>query len=99
MSQGESARCGASTVDAASMPWAFTQHQPLDTAHRIDEAKRRGLDLDLPTLRELYRYKLLAPFVYINDRRVGPVPAPVADEPWPGGTRLEQLRHARDRGR
>jgi hypothetical protein len=81
------------------MPWAFTQHQPLDTAHLIDEAKRRGLDLDLPTLRELYRHKLLVPFVYVNDCQVGPVPAPVTDEPWPGGTRLQQLRHARDRGR
>jgi hypothetical protein len=37
------------------MPWAFTQHQPLDTAHFIEEAKRRGVDLDLSTLRELYR--------------------------------------------
>jgi hypothetical protein len=81
------------------MPWAFTQHQPLDTAHLIDEAKRRGADLDLPTLRELYRHKLLMPFVYVNDRQVGPVPALVTDEPWPGGTRLQQLRHARDRGR
>jgi hypothetical protein len=88
-----------SSVDVASMPRAFTQHQPVDTSHLIDEAKRRGLDLDLPTLRELYRHKLLVPFVYVNDRRVGPVPAPVTEEPWPGGTRLQQLRHARDRGR
>ncbi len=88
-----------SSVDVASLPWAFTQHQPLDTAHLIDEAKRRGLNLDLPTLRELYRHKLLVPFAYVNDRRVRPVPAPVTDEPWPGGTRLQQLRYARDRGR
>jgi hypothetical protein len=87
------------SVRVASMPWAFTQRQPLDTARLIDEMKRRGLDVDLPTLRELYRHKLLVPFVYLNDRRVGPVPAPVTDEPWPGGTRLQQLRYARDRGR
>jgi hypothetical protein len=89
----------ASTVDVASMSWAFTQHHPLDTTHLIDEAKRRGLDLDLPTLRELYRLKLLMPFVYLNDRQVGPVPVPIADEPPPGGTFQIQLRHARDRGR
>jgi hypothetical protein len=42
---------------------------------------------------------LLAPFVYINDRQVGPKPAPVASEPSRGGTLLSWLRHARDRGR
>jgi hypothetical protein len=89
----------ASTVDVASMPWAFTQHHPLDTTHLINEAKRRGLDLDLATLRELYRLRLLVPFTYLNDRRVGPVPTPVADEPPPGGTFQIRLRHARDRGR
>jgi hypothetical protein len=96
---GEAQLPAASTVAVASLAWAFTQHQPVDTSHLMDEAKRRGLDLDLPTLRELYRYKLFVPFVYVNDRRVGPVPSPVTEEPWPGGTRLQQLRHARDRGR
>jgi hypothetical protein len=47
------------------MPWAFTQNQPLDTAHFIGQAKRRGVDLDLSPMRELYRYQLLVPFVSI----------------------------------
>jgi hypothetical protein len=34
-----------SSAEVASMPWAFTQHQPADTAHLIGEAKRRGLTL------------------------------------------------------
>lgn len=88
-----------SSVDVASMPWAFTQNQPLGTADVITEANRRGLQLDLSTLREFYRHGLLAPFVYVNSRRVGPIPAPVSDEPRRGGTLLRELRYARDRGR
>jgi hypothetical protein len=58
--------CSAVTV--ASMPWAFTQHQPLDTSKFISEAKRRDFDLDLSTLRELYHHKLIVPFVYVRNR-------------------------------
>ena len=89
----------ASTVVAASLPWAFTQRQPLGTDSFISEAKRRGVDLDISTLRQLYRRGLLAPFVYINDRQVGPKPEPVTSEPPHGGTLLYRLRHGRDRGR
>jgi hypothetical protein len=90
----------ASSVDAAAMPWAFTQHQPLDTAHFISEAERRGVDLDLSTLRELYRHAVIVPFVYVSDRQVGPKPEPIESEPHRGGgTVLTRLRDARDRGR
>jgi hypothetical protein len=44
------------------MPWAFTQYQPLGTSDFIKEAGRRGVRLELLTLRELYRRKVLEPF-------------------------------------
>jgi hypothetical protein len=81
------------------MPWAFTQNQPLDTAHFIKEAERRGVDLDLSTMRELYRHQLLIPFVSITHRPVIAPSEPTEPEPLRGGTRLEQLRWARDTGR
>lgn len=89
----------AASVNAASLPWAFTQRHPLNTSQFISEAKRRGYGLDTLTLRELYRVQVLAPFLYANDRRVGPVPPPVEGEPRPGGSLLIELRYARDRGR
>jgi hypothetical protein len=81
------------------MPWAFSQNRPLDTADFIREAGRRGIDLDISTIRELYRHRLLVPFVSITYR---PVRAPAEleePEPMRGGTRLAQLRLARDTGR
>jgi len=57
------------------MPWAFTQRQPLGTSDFINEAGRRGVRLDTLALRELYRRKVLEPFVYVSNRQVGPVPA------------------------
>jgi hypothetical protein len=88
-----------STVRVAEMPWVFSQNHPLDTSSFISEAKRRGFDLDLSMLRELYRHALVVPFVYISDRRVGPVPPPVVSEPFPNSSRLAELRSARDKGR
>jgi hypothetical protein len=58
-----------SSLTAASLPWAFTQHRPLDTGEFIREAKHRGLDLDLAALHDLYRYRLLVPFVYVGSRK------------------------------
>ena len=66
---------GANAIEVASMPWAFTQHQPLDTSAFISEAEKRGVNLDIATLRELYRRRMLIPFVMITHRPVGP-PAP-----------------------
>jgi hypothetical protein len=93
---------GASTVQVAALPWVFTQQYPLDTDSFLDGAKRRGFDLDLHVLRELYRHSLLVPFVYVSDRQVGEIPEPAGPEPkWAvhGSTHLRNLRHARDRGR
>lgn len=88
-----------STVQVAQIPWVFTQNHPLDTSSFISEARRRGFDLDLSMLRELYRHGLVAPFVCISDRRVGPIPPPVEAEPIPFSSRLAELRVARDKGR
>ena len=89
----------AASVDAASMPWAFTQQQPLGTADFIKEADRRGVRLRPIVLRALYREKVLEPLLYVSNRQAGSVPAPIGEEPRPGGTHLQQLRYARDKGR
>jgi hypothetical protein len=92
----------ASTVAVASLPWVFTQQHPLDTSSFISEANRRGFDLDLDVMRELYRHALLVPFVYASDRQAGPIPETLGPEPKRaiyGSTHLGALRHARDRGR
>jgi hypothetical protein len=88
-----------SSVTVAGLPWLFTQSHPLSTSDFISEAKRRGLDSDLSMLRELYRRGLLIPFVYVSSRQVGPRPEAVTGEPYPRGTWLSELRHARDGGR
>ena len=90
---------GANAIEVASMPWAFTQHQPLDTSTFIREAEKRGVNLDIATLRELYRRRMLIPFVMIIHRPVGPPAPPTEPEPVFGGTRLMDLRWARDSGR
>ncbi len=89
----------ASSVDVASLPWVFTQQHPLDTASFIDEAERRGFNLDLCIMRELYRHSLIIPFVYVSNRRVGPVPKLLESEPLSGSSDLTNLRYARDSGR
>ena len=88
----------ATAVDVASMPWVFTQRHPLDTSSFIDEAKKRGIELDLSTLRELYRYGLLAPFVELTYRPVRAPFKPDEPEPMAGSSRLMQIREARDTG-
>lgn len=82
-----------------SLPWLFSQRHPLDASDFIREAERRGFDLDLSTLRELYRHDLLTPLVAIHDRRVGESIKVTGAEPERAGTRLMQLRMARDSGK
>src|SRR5271165_543541 len=89
---------GATAVDVALMPWVFTQRHPLDTSSFIDEAKKRGIELDLSTLRELYRYGLLAPFVELTYRPVRAPFKPDEPEPMAGSSRLMEIREARDTG-
>lgn len=80
------------------MPWVFTQAHPLDTRSFIDEAKQRGYDLDLTTLRELYRHRLLIPLVEVTSRPVRDPWKPDGPEPIAGSSRLMDLREARDTG-
>ena len=96
---GGTAVVAVSSVEAASLPWAFTQQHVLGTEQVISEAKRRGFALDVVTLRELYRHGLLVPFIYVSSRQVGPIPPPAGPEPYPSSSRLIELRRARDRGR
>jgi hypothetical protein len=84
---------------AASQPWVFTQSTPLDTRSFPSEAKRRGFDLSVWLLRELYRRRLLVPLGAIRDRRVSDPMTYVQDPQRPGGTRLEQFRRARCSGK
>lgn len=88
-----------SPIEVASEPWAFTQRHPLDTSNYISEAKKRGVDLEVFTLRELYKHRLIIPFVHITHRPVRP-PLNVRDPSHPpGSTRLQNIRWARDTGR
>lgn len=80
------------------MPWVFTQAHPLDTRSFIDEAEQRGFDLDLTTLRELYRHGLLVPFIEVTYRPVREPSKPDGPEPIAGSSRLMDLREARDTG-
>jgi len=81
------------------MPWAMTQNEPLDVEEFIGEARKRGFHLRTATLRELYRHRLLIPFIQITNRPVRE-PAKSAEVESPlGGTHLIDLRLARDTGR
>jgi hypothetical protein len=88
-----------SSAEVAGMAWAFTQYEPLSTGEFISQAQRRGFYLDTGRLRQLYRRGLLVPFVYASGRQVSPTPEPAGPEPGGGGTSLQQLRYARNRGR
>ena len=100
-SSGEGAEDQAdpSALVVLSLPWVFTQSPPTDTADFIKEAGRMGVRLDEPTLRALYRHGLLVPLVAIRQRRVEPRTGPLSGEHLAHGTRLTQLRQAREEGR
>lgn len=86
-----------SALTVASTPWVFTQRHPLNLDGFIGEAKRRGFKLDASVLRELYRHRLLVPFILIQDRRISE-PVPRIEEPFPGSSLLVDLRRAREKG-
>lgn len=58
------------SLDILSTPWIFSQVVPLTTAEVVEQAKRRGLDLDAKALRVLCRSGYLAPLVEVTGRRV-----------------------------
>ncbi len=88
-------------VDVVRLPWVFTQTHPLSSREFCKEAERRGIKIDTPTLRELYRLHLLAPLVRVRDRKVedGRGPIESFSEPLARGTWLTELRLARKEGR
>ena len=89
---------GATSVDVASMPWVFTQCHPLDTSAFASEAGKRGIELDLATLRELYRHRLVVPFIELTYRPVRAPFTPDEPEPIAGSSRLTEIRQARNTG-
>jgi hypothetical protein len=88
-----------SALDVVALPWVFTQHHPLDTNDFIRCAKDRGVDLDVLKLRELYRQRVLIPLVAVTSRRTTEPRILTQPEPQRAGTRLYELRAARERGR
>ncbi|WP_409463231.1 hypothetical protein [Amycolatopsis sp. GA6-003] len=81
------------------MPWVFTQRPPLSPEKFISEARRRGFDLNIQTVRELYRRRLLIPFVWVQNEPDPSLAVPNGDGPRPNGTLLTELRLAREAGR
>jgi hypothetical protein len=77
----------------------MTQNEPLDIKEFIDQAQKRGFRLRAAALRELYRHRLLIPLIQITKRQVREPVKPVTAESPFGGTRLIDLRLARDTGR
>src|SRR5262245_20369378 len=75
-----------------------------DSLHRLPSTPEE-LQIVIPShnwtllLQGRFRISLLVPFVYVNNHRVGPLPARIQDEPRRAGTLLQELRNARDRGR
>jgi len=88
-----------SSLLAITLPWAFTQHHPLGTADFIRAAKERGVELTERMLRQLYRQRVLIPMVAVTNRRhAEPYTTPNV-ESQSMGTRLFELREAREAGK
>lgn len=81
-----------------AVPWVFSQSRPLSTSALISEMKKRGVDLDSRTLRELYRRGDLRPLAEITARPVRPAVA-VSDVPAARGSLEAALRLAVASGR
>ncbi len=98
-SEAEGRRGPPSSAEIASLPWVFSQVAPLTTSDFIREAQRRGLALDDSILRELWRHRLLVPFVRVHSRRVAPPSRTVISLPTECGTRASELRRDLKLGR
>ena len=85
-------------LDTLARPWVFTSSRPFTTDDVISEAKRRGIELDAPLLRELYRQGFLTPLAEVMTRRVSE-PRLASDGPHPRGTRQSQVLLALHHGR
>jgi hypothetical protein len=81
-----------------SVPWVFSQSQPLSTSALLSEMKKRGISLDSRTLREFYRRRDLEPLAEITTRPVRPAMA-VPDVPAARGSQQAELRLALASGR
>jgi hypothetical protein len=86
------------SIRVLARPWVLSQSHPLATTDVISEAKRRGVHLDVATLRELYRRGDIAPLAEVTARRMCPG-VTLDDPPHSGGTRQRQLREALATGR
>lgn len=92
---------GINTIDVMSLPWVFTNRQPLNSRDFIQLAKKRGVSLDELKLRQLYKYKILTPLIAITPRRrYIPTKTQTYDEPqYSHETYLSEFRKARNDGR
>jgi hypothetical protein len=88
-----------SSLEVAVLPWVFTQHYPLSTSEFIRKAKDRGVRLDEPMLRQLYKQRVLIPLVAVTSTRRTEPRTLAQPEPRSGGTLLTELRAARLDGR
>jgi hypothetical protein len=87
-----------SSLDVLQLPWVFSQSHPKTTSDVISDARVRGVELDPPTLRELYHRSDLSPIVEITSRRVRD-DMEVSEVPAPSGTGQRQLQQALTEGR
>ncbi|MET7395959.1 hypothetical protein ABZS66_20945 [Dactylosporangium sp. NPDC005572] len=98
MNTSTAAAPSRSSLDILGRPWVFSQRIPLDTKKLLDEAKRRGVGLDLAGLRELYRLGVLAPLVELTSRRVGEPIELSPPEPLGFSSLTDELRRAASKG-
>jgi hypothetical protein len=87
-----------SSLPILRIPWVFSQSHPLSTSDVTSEAKKRGVDLDVATLRELYHRGDLQPIAELTTRAVRP-PEDVPGVPSARGSLQTELGRALIAGR
>ncbi len=85
-------------LSALALPWVFSQSHPLTTSNLISELEKRGVSLDPPTLRELYRRGDLKPLAEITTRSARPGIV-ISENPAARGSLEAELRIALASGR